>query len=147
MLPALEGTLNSETILVVEDEEVVRELVCTVLGDAGYRLLCASCPSEAIRLVQEHNDGIQLVVTDVVMPEMHGPALIHTLATLQPQMRVLYISGYSENDISDQGVIDSTLEVLQKPFTPQLLVRRVREVLDRPGEVVPGGQPEAWEGS
>ncbi len=135
--PKLEPTQNSETILVVEDEEVVRELICAVLKEAGYHVLCADCPSAAMRTVQKHNDGIDLVVTDVLMPEMHGPALVQTLIPLQPQMRALYVSGYSENDISDQGVIDRNLEVLQKPFTPQVLIQRVREYLDRPVAVSP----------
>ncbi|MEO7934007.1 MAG: ATP-binding protein [Chthoniobacterales bacterium] len=136
--PKLEPTENFETILVVEDEEVVRELICAVLKDAGYNILSADCPSAAIRTVQEHDAaGIHLVVTDVLMPEMHGPALVQMLAPLQPQMKALYVSGYSENDISDQGVIDRHLEVLQKPFPPQVLVRRVREYLDRPVEIRP----------
>jgi signal transduction histidine kinase/CheY-like chemotaxis protein len=127
--PALPAP-NAETILVVEDEEVVRQLVCTVLGDVGYRVLCAGSPSEALSLVRQHPDGIELLVTDVVMPEMHGPALARQVLGLRPDTRVLYISGYSENEISDQGVIDPALEVLQKPFTKAVLIRKVREMLD-----------------
>jgi FixJ family two-component response regulator len=81
-------------------------------------------------MVQAHRGRIHLLVSDVVMPEMHGPALSRSLAPLQPQMKVLYVSGYSENDISDQGVIDPDLDVLQKPFTQQSLVRKVRAILD-----------------
>jgi signal transduction histidine kinase/ActR/RegA family two-component response regulator len=131
-LAPVEGSRASETILVVEDEEVVRMLVCEVLGDSGYKVLCAAAPSEALKIVneREHDSPIDLLVTDVVMPEMHGPALARVLQPLQPQMKVLYVSGYSENDISDQGVVDPDLDVLQKPFTHQSLVRKIREVLD-----------------
>ncbi len=134
---AIESRQNSETILVVEDEEVVRQLICAVLKDAGYFILEAHCPSEAIRIVQQQDVPIHLIVTDVVMPEMHGPALVRALAELQPQMKTLFVSGYSENDISDQGVIDRNLQVLQKPFKPQTLVQRIREILDQPPKVIP----------
>jgi CheY-like chemotaxis protein len=126
---------KAETLLVVEDEEVVRQLVCAVLSDVGYVVLCAGLPSEALGLVKDHSGPIDLLVTDVVMPEMHGPALAQLLGEYRPDMKVLYVSGYSENDISDQGVIDAGLEVLQKPFTTQGLIRKVREVLDGRGDL------------
>lgn len=141
VLPAVESNQNSETILVVEDEEVVRQLICAVLKDAGYFILEANCPSEAIRIVQQQDVPIHLIVTDVVMPEMHGPALVQALLELQPQLKTLYVSGYSENDISDQGVIDRGLEVLQKPFKPQALIQRVRDILDQPLKINPGKPP------
>jgi signal transduction histidine kinase len=124
---------GAETVLVVEDEEVVRQLVCAVLGDVGYNVLCAALPSEALSLVKARADAIDLLVTDVVMPEMHGPALARLLLEVRPGMKVLYVSGYSENDISDQGVVEPGLEVLQKPFTKQSLIRKVREMLDGHG--------------
>ena len=126
----IERTGNAESILVVEDEQVVRQLVCAVLAEAGYHVLCAGSPSEALTLVQAHSDPIHLLVTDVVMPEMHGPVLARALSVLQPAMKVLYVSGYSENDISDQGVVEPGLDVLQKPFTQEVLTRKVREILD-----------------
>ncbi len=132
-LPPPGRSQNAETILVVEDEEVVRHLLCSVLSDAGYEVLCAGSPSEALELVRRHAAPIQLLVTDVVMPEMHGPVLARALTASQPDMKVLYVSGYSENDISDQGVIEPDLEVLQKPFTKQILVRKVRGMLE--GEI------------
>ena len=128
--PPLPRVARTEHILVVEDEEVVRQLVCAVLTEAGYEVLCAGTPSEALQLVRKHAGMIDLLVSDVVMPEMHGPALAHALAPMQPAMKVLFVSGYSESDISDQGVIGAGLEVLQKPFTQQRLVRKIREVLD-----------------
>ncbi|HEX8309909.1 MAG TPA: ATP-binding protein [Chthoniobacteraceae bacterium] len=126
----IERTRKSETILVVEDEEVVRMLVCAVLTDAGYEVLCANGPLEALEIVRARTAPIDLLVTDVVMPDMHGPVLARELAPLQPDMKVLYVSGYSENDISDQGVVDPDLDVLQKPFTHQSLVRKIGELLN-----------------
>jgi CheY-like chemotaxis protein len=129
-LPPVEHARNAETILVVEDEEVVRMLVCAVLSGLGYEVLCAATPREAQQMVKIHRGKIHLMVSDVVMPEMHGPGLARSLEPFQPEMKVLYVSGYSENDISDQGVIDADLDVLQKPFTQQSLVRKVRALLD-----------------
>ena len=128
-LPPLERSRREETILVVEDEEVVRQLLCSVLQDAGYQVLCAGSSNDAISLVKGHAGPIQLLVSDVVMPEMHGPELARQLAGMKPDMKVLFISGYSENDISDQGVIDPHLDVLQKPFTHQSLLRKISSVL------------------
>jgi signal transduction histidine kinase len=127
--PPFERTRHEETILVVEDEEVVRQLLCSVLEDAGYEVLCASSPNHAITLVRERAETIQLLVTDVVMPEMHGPTLARLLTAMKPEMKVLFVSGYSENDISDQGVIEPELDVLQKPFTQQILIRKISSML------------------
>lgn len=124
---------NAETLLVVEDEEVVRQLMCAVLTDAGYCVLCAGAPEEALRMTREHEGAIDLLVTDVVMPEMPGPALAREVIALRPGLRVLFVSGYSESDITDQGVAETGLEVLQKPFTKTALIRRVREMLDGEG--------------
>jgi signal transduction histidine kinase/ActR/RegA family two-component response regulator len=131
---------RTETILVIEDEEVVRVLLCAVLKDAGYEVLCAGSPHDALRLAKAHSGLIHLLVTDVVMPEMHGPVVARLLSALQPAMKILFVSGYSENDISDQGVLDPGLEVLQKPFTHQSLVRKVREILASNEELAAGGQ-------
>jgi len=129
LLPPFERSRRAETILVVEDEEVVRLLLCSVLTDAGYEVLCAESSEHALELAHEHASPIDLLVTDVVMPGMHGPVLARELASSQPAMKVLFVSGYSENDISDQGVIEPDLEVLQKPFTHQVLVRKVQAML------------------
>jgi signal transduction histidine kinase/ActR/RegA family two-component response regulator len=128
--PRVPPSINAERILVVEDEEVVRLLVCAMLSEAGYKVNCSATPDEAIEWVKAHDGKIDLLVTDVVMPGMHGPLLARTLAPMQPEMRVLFVSGYSENDISDQGVLDPDLKVLQKPFTQQALLRKVRELLE-----------------
>jgi DNA-binding NtrC family response regulator len=128
--PIATDTRGSETILVVEDEEVVRQLICTSLADAGYDVLCAATAAEGLRHGRERKNGIDLLVTDVVMPDMHGPMLAREIAPLQPEMKVLFVSGYSDSDISDQGVISPGLVVLQKPFTQEILASKVREILD-----------------
>jgi FixJ family two-component response regulator len=92
-------------------------------------VLSAGSSNEAIAHTREHAGTIQLLVTDVVMPEMHGPDLARLLTAMRPEMKVLFVSGYSENDISDQGVIDSQLDVLQKPFTQQSLLRKISSML------------------
>ncbi len=120
---------RAETVLVVEDEEIVRELVCTVLKDGGYDVLCASNGIEALQMSEAHQGQIKLMITDVVMPQLGGLDLARRLALLRPDTRVLYVSGYSENDMSEQGILASELEFLEKPFTPQALTRKVREVL------------------
>jgi signal transduction histidine kinase/CheY-like chemotaxis protein len=127
-VPGVRG--GSELILVVEDEEVVRQLICTVLGDLGYRVLCADSAAAGLAIAREEEQPIDLLVTDIVMPDMHGPVLARELAPLQPGMKVLFVSGYSDSDISDQGVLDPTLDMLQKPFTQDSLARKVREILD-----------------
>jgi signal transduction histidine kinase len=128
--PAAEVSGGSETILVVEDEEVVRQLICTVLGELGYKVLGAESAAKGLRLAREQKDPIDLLVTDIVMPDMHGPVLARELSALQPEMKVLFVSGYSDSDISDQGGLVPGLVVLQKPFTQEGLARKVREILD-----------------
>ena len=131
-LPPLERSRNAETILVVEDEEVVRQLLCSLLEDAGYEVLRTGSPNDAIALVRGRPEAIHLLVTDVVMPEMHGPDLARLILAIKPDMKVLFVSGYSENDISDQGVIEPHLDVLQKPFTQQILMRKISSMLANP---------------
>jgi two-component system, cell cycle sensor histidine kinase and response regulator CckA len=128
--PVQTDNRGSETILVVEDEEVVRHLICTVLGEAGYNVLCADSAEEGLRFGREQEKPIDLLVTDIVMPDMNGPTLARALAPSQPDMKVLFVSGYSDADISDQGVVEPGLTVLQKPFTQESLAGKVREMLD-----------------
>ena len=120
----------AETVLVVEDEEIVRELVCEVLRAEGYRVSGTDRGSEALRLVREELGAIDLLISDVVMPEMNGAVVARRLRELSPRVKVLFVSGYSESDMADQGLEALAFEVLQKPFTPGTLVRKVREVLD-----------------
>lgn len=123
---------GSETILLVEDEEVVRELGRRILDMHGYRVLAARNGREALAICEAHGDSIAALVTDVIMPEMSGRALAERLAERWPGVRVLYLSGYTSGAIAQHGVLEPGVEFLQKPFSPAALARRVREVLDAP---------------
>jgi two-component system cell cycle sensor histidine kinase/response regulator CckA len=124
---------GSETILLVEDEEVVRGLARQILEQAGYNVLDASGGEEAIRLCHERNEPIHLLLTDIVMPETSGKEIAQQLTSLRPATRVLFMSGYTDDAIVHHGVLDSNVEFIQKPFTPVALTRKVREVLDLKG--------------
>jgi signal transduction histidine kinase/ActR/RegA family two-component response regulator len=128
LLP-VEKSDNFETVLVVEDEDIVRELVCEVLEDQGYNVICARDGVEALNMAAEFDGIIHLLVTDVIMPHMNGHELAGKLSSLRPDMKVLYVSGYSDNDIGDHGVLDPRFELLQKPFTTQTLARKIRDVI------------------
>jgi signal transduction histidine kinase len=128
-LQPVEKSDNFETVLVVEDEDIVRELVCEVLEHQGYNVLCARDGIEALNLAEDYESEIHLLVTDVIMPHMNGHELAHKLSALRPDMKVLYVSGYSDNDIGDHGTLDPRYELLQKPFTPQVLARKIRDVI------------------
>ncbi len=125
----VEKSDNFETVLVVEDEEIVRELVCAVLEEQGYNVICASDGLEALQLAKNLDGTIHLLVTDVIMPHMNGHELAAKLSGLRPDMKVLYVSGYSDTDLGEHGVLDPRFELLQKPFTPQTLARKVRDVI------------------
>jgi signal transduction histidine kinase len=129
VLTPVEKSDNFETVLVVEDEEIVRELVCEVLEDQGYNVLCSRDGIEALNLAKEFDGHIHLLVTDVIMPHMNGQELAVKLSRLRPDIKVLYVSGYSDNDIGDHGTLDPRYELLEKPFTPQTLARKIREVI------------------
>ncbi len=126
---------GSETLLLVEDEDMVRRVARRVLLSFGYTVLEARDGREALAICRRHEGPIHLVLTDVVMPEMSGRELAEHLAVLQPTTKVLYTSGYTDGAIADHGVLDPGLAFLQKPFTPDALASKVREVLDarRPG--------------
>ena len=128
--PAPDKTQNFETVLVAEDEEIVRDLVCDVLEEEGYNVICARDGIEALQMAREFDGRIHLLVSDVIMPQMNGPELAAQLTALRPDVKVLYVSGYSDNDIGDHGVVDMKIELLQKPFTPQVLARKVRDVIE-----------------
>jgi CheY-like chemotaxis protein len=122
---------GSETVLVVEDESSVRELVMRVLSERGYRILSAAEGSEALGISGGHPEAIDLLITDVVMPGMGGRDLANCLEAERPGMKVLFMSGYSEQAISRHGILEDGLAFLQKPFTSEVLSRKVRETLDR----------------
>ena len=120
---------NNETILLVEDEASVRALTRRVLVRAGFRVLEATTPSDALRLAHEHHSHIRLVLSDVVMPEMSGPALVSKLAEVCPHARVLYVSGYTDDEVVGRGLGKPGMLLLQKPFSSQQLVDRVRAAI------------------
>jgi CheY-like chemotaxis protein len=125
---------GSETILLVEDEAGVRNLAKTILQTQGYTVLEAAQGEEALRLSGQHEGLIHLMVTDMVMPEMNGRELAERLKPLRPNMKILFVSGYTEKAIGHHGELDPGMAFLQKPFTPQTLARKVRQVLyDRKG--------------
>lgn len=120
----------TETILIVEDEPSVRTLGRTVLEQHGYTVLEASCADEALAVSTQYQRPIHLLVTDVVMPGGSGRKVGEQLAVRRPGLKILYVSGYTNNAITHHGVLDAGLAFLQKPFTPDMLARKVREVLD-----------------
>jgi PAS domain S-box-containing protein len=120
-----------ETILLVEDEPAVRELIQMVLSERGYTVLEALVPEDAERLARNNGAEIQLLLTDVVMPGMSGRDLAKRLTAHHPHLRVLYMSGYTFNVIAQDGTLEEGISFLQKPFTPQVLTEKVREALDR----------------
>ena len=123
---------GSETILLVEDEEGVRDLAGRILELKGYKVVTALNPTEAVQVCERHEGPIHLLLTDVVMPTMSGRKLAEHLAFLRPGLEVLYMSGYTDNAIVSHGILEESTPFLQKPFTPDALARKVREVLDAP---------------
>ena len=121
---------GDETVLVVEDEDAVRRLSERILRTAGYRVLTAANAGEALLLVEKHGSRIDLLLTDVVMPQLSGRELAQRLAQARPDMRVLYMSGYTDGAIVHQGVLDAAVRLISKPFNAADLTRSVREVLD-----------------
>jgi two-component system cell cycle sensor histidine kinase/response regulator CckA len=121
---------GAETVLLVEDDEVVRRLTSVILKRAGYRVLEAAGPTEAFRLASEFTGVIALLLSDVIMPDSQGPPLFLRLAEVRPELRVLYMSGYADEAIVRHGVIVEGTPFLQKPFTPLALARKIRDVLD-----------------
>ena len=124
------GFRGSETVLVVEDEESVRALASRILRDRGYNVLEAADGVEALRIAQNYQQEIHLVLTDVVMPGVGGRAVISHLEEDRPGIKSLYISGYTDNAIVHHGILDSDIAFLQKPFSVDGLARKVREVLN-----------------
>jgi len=121
---------GSETILLVEDEVSVRAVARGILQRFGYRVMEARDADDAIGIAASHNGKIELLLTDVVMPQMSGPALARRIMESRPEMRVLCMSGYTDDSVVRHGVLASEIAYLQKPITPDLLARKVREVLD-----------------
>ena len=120
-----------ETVLLVEDEDTLRSLAAVVLETYGYNVLSAANGEEALRLVPRHKGKLDLLLTDVVMPGISGCELAATLRKNQPDLKVLFLSGYTEEDIVSRGILSDGSAFLNKPFSPASLVAKIRQVLDR----------------
>jgi|WetSurMetagenome_2_1015567.scaffolds.fasta_scaffold00192_21 two-component system, cell cycle sensor histidine kinase and response regulator CckA len=121
---------GNETILLVEDEACVRDVAMMILKDLGYKAIEAHSGEEALMLAEKHIGRIHLLMTDVVMPGMNGKELSERLTKLQPEMKTLYCSGYTENIIVHHGVVDASINFIGKPYSMQALAGKIREVLD-----------------
>jgi two-component system, cell cycle sensor histidine kinase and response regulator CckA len=121
---------GSETILVVEDEDAVRKLAVSVLARQGFSVLAADGPTQALNLVSEHLGPIDLLLTDVVMPGGNGVDLAAAISAMRPQIKVVVMTGYAQEQIASQGVLKEGIVLLEKPFSPNLLLSRVRLALD-----------------
>lgn len=124
---------GTETVLVVEDETSVRDLICAVLSAHGYQTLSSGKPESALEIAGAYTKEIQLLLTDVIMPGMTGRDLARKMTETRPSIRVLYISGYTDSIIGRHGILDASVKYLQKPFTIRGLLAKVRECLDSPG--------------
>jgi DNA-binding response OmpR family regulator len=121
---------GSETILLVEDAEPLRKLAHMFLQESGYDVLTAADGAEALETARGCSRPIHLLLTDVVMPGINGRVLAERLTPMQPGMRVLYMSGYTDSFIAGHGVLESGTHLLHKPFTQEALAKKVRELLD-----------------
>ncbi|RJP35542.1 MAG: PAS domain S-box protein [Candidatus Omnitrophota bacterium] len=121
---------GSETILVVEDEEIVRRLLHNVLQKHGYTVLTAGYSAEAFQLVEQYGDQIHLLITDIILPRISGREVAEQIQKSYPRIRVLYMSGYTDNAIVHHGILNEGIAFLQKPFTPDILLHKIREILD-----------------
>jgi CheY-like chemotaxis protein len=120
---------GTETVLVVEDEQAVRDLTVKMMRQLGYNVLAAAGGDEAIEISRSHTGQISLLLTDVVMPGMSGRQVADALLPARPGLRVLYLSGYTENTVIHHGVLEQGVSFLPKPFSREVLAKKVREVL------------------
>lgn len=123
---------GAETVLLVEDAAAVRAVARLVLDRLGYTVLEAPNGEAALHLATKHRGPIHLLLTDVIMPELGGRQLAERLTALRPELRVLYVSGYTDDAVVRHGVLQPGIAYLPKPFTPEVLARKVRELLDSP---------------
>ena len=125
--PAISGT---ETLLIVENEAAIRNLLQMALRKNGYTVLAAESGREALHLVSAHSGPIHLLITDVMMPDIDGPELVRRLSAIRPETRTLFMSGYMDDALGEQGVLPSSVNFIQKPFSPSTIAQKVRDILD-----------------
>jgi two-component system cell cycle sensor histidine kinase/response regulator CckA len=123
---------GSETVLLVEDEDMVRRLASALLAESGYVVLEANGGEQAISLCKEHKEPIDLLITDVVMPKISGKEVAEQLQRIHPETKVLFMSGYTDEAIVHHGIVDSNIAFIQKPFSERALAQKIREVLESP---------------
>jgi CheY-like chemotaxis protein len=123
---------GGETVLVVEDEEAMREVTRRILTGKGHEVLVASSGPNALEIAANYEGTIDLLLTDLVMPQMLGKEVAERVVALRPGIRVLYMSGYAQPIVASQGTLDEGVELLKKPFTRAALMTKVRDVLDTP---------------
>ncbi len=128
---------GSETILLVEDDEQVRKLVCTILRNYGYKVLEASAGAEALQICDRNEGPIHLLMTDMIMPRMSGKELAQRITQVRPEIRVLFMSGYTDNHIATHGTIDKDVALIQKPFSETDMLKTVRIILGSEAKVRP----------
>ena len=128
---AAEVSRGTETILLVEDDEGVRKLICDVLRSNGYTVMVSEDGEKAVEICKQHEGPIHLLLTDVVLPKMGGPEIAKRLLARRPSMKVLYMSGYADKAIVHNGVLEEGIAFLGKPVSPQALLSKVREVLEK----------------
>jgi two-component system, cell cycle sensor histidine kinase and response regulator CckA len=144
-LESVDGTAlqsGKETVLIVEDEQMVRDISVNILEMLGYRVIKACNPQEALEGCEQLEEPVHLLLTDVVLPEMDGRSLFNRLTSRFPGMKVLYMSGYTNDAVVQHGVLEPGVLFLQKPFSPDRLARKVREALDQ-AESFSGTSPAA----
>jgi CheY-like chemotaxis protein len=127
---AVTSSAGTETILLVEDEAVVRDLVCEILRETGYVVLPATSGAEAVKITADRSKAIDLLITDVVMPEMSGPELANKLRRARGEMRILYMSGYTDDAVLVRQGLPENCAFIRKPYTPMQFLQKVRETLD-----------------
>jgi len=126
----LDYSRGTETILLVEDEEPLRKVIIELLTQIGYSVLSAANGKEAMEVAASHAGKIHLLITDVIMPEIVGPELAQQLCALRPDLKVIYISGYTDGTLAPEGVLQPGTVLVSKPFSVRLLSAKMREVLD-----------------
>jgi CheY-like chemotaxis protein len=128
--PAAKAPGSGESVLVVEDEPALRGITRRMLTRLGYTVLTADCGAQALQLLDTHPDPVDLVLTDVVMPDMNGVRLVQQIHARFPDIKILYMSGYTDDAIARHGVLEPGINFICKPFGPAELAARIREVLD-----------------